>query len=50
MTLRTAWNWGVEMELVAGHYPNKGVRYANLDEKPPFQTREQTERKIQAAA
>jgi integrase len=48
VTLRTAWNWGVEMELVAGRYPSKGVRYAKTDEKPPFQTRQQIERKIAA--
>jgi integrase len=48
VTLRTAWNWGVAMELVSGRYPNKGVRYAKVDEKPPFQTREQIERKLAA--
>ena len=48
MTLRTAWNWGVAMELVAGRYPSKGIRFAKSDEKPPFHTREQIERKIAA--
>ncbi len=48
VTLRTAWNWGAEMEMVAGRYPNKGVRYAKMDEKPPFHTRDQIERKIAA--
>jgi integrase len=46
VTLRTAWNWGVAMKLVAGRYPSKGVRFAKTDEKPPFQTREQIERQI----
>jgi integrase len=48
VTLRTAWNWGAKMGLVAGRYPNDGLRYPKLDEKPPFQTRDQIERKIAA--
>ena len=48
VTLRTAWNWGMHRELVSGRYPNKGLRYAKSDEKPPFQMREQIERKIAA--
>jgi hypothetical protein len=46
VSLRTARNWGVEMGLVAGSYPNKGVRYPKADEKAPFQTRDQIKRKI----
>jgi integrase len=48
VTLRTAWNWGAKMGLVAGQYPNDGLRYPKLDEKPPFQTRDRIERKIVA--
>jgi integrase len=48
VTLRTAWNWGTKMGLVAGRYPNGGLCYPKLDEKPPFQTRDQIERKIVA--
>jgi integrase len=48
VTLRTAWNWGAKMGLVAGRYPNDGLRYPKLDEKPPFQTRDQIERRIAA--
>jgi integrase len=48
VTLRTAWNWGTKMVLVAGRYPNAGLCYPKLDEKPPFQTRDQIERKIAA--
>ena len=48
VTLRTDWNWGARMGLVAGRYPNDGLRYPKLDEKPPFQTRDQIERKIAA--
>ena len=41
VTLRTAWNWGVKMGLVAGRYPNGGLRFGKVDEKPPFMTREE---------
>lgn len=46
VTLRTAWNWGVKMGLVAGRFPYDGLRYPKSDEKPPFQTRAEIERKI----
>jgi integrase len=46
VSLRTAWNWGTRMELVAGRFPNSGLRYPKTEEKPPFQTREQIERLI----
>jgi len=48
VTLRTAWNWAVEMGLVAGRFPNKGLRFPKLDEKPPFMTRAEIERRIAA--
>ncbi|HKM55135.1 MAG TPA: site-specific integrase, partial [Isosphaeraceae bacterium] len=44
VTLRTAWNWGVKMGVVAGRYPNDGLRFGKVDEKPPFMTREEIER------
>ncbi len=48
VSLRTAWNWGVKMELVSGRFPNDGLRFAKIDEKPPFMTREEIERRIAA--
>jgi integrase len=48
ITLRTCWNWGVQFGLVAGKFPNKGLRYAKMDEKPPFQTIAEVERRIAA--
>ncbi len=48
VTLRTAWNWAAKMGLVAGRFPNDGLRYPKLDEKPPFMTREEIERQIAA--
>ncbi len=44
VTLRTAWNWGVKMDLIAGKFPNGGLRYPKKDAKPPFQTRAEIER------
>ncbi len=46
VTLRTAWNWGVRMNIVSGRYPYDGLRYPKTDEKPPFQTRAEIERQL----
>ena len=46
VTLRTAWNWGVRMGIVAGRCPVDGLRYAKGDEKPPFQSRAEIERQL----
>lgn len=48
VTLRTAWNWAVQFSLIDGKFPNKGVRYPKTDEKPPFQTFPEIERRIAA--
>jgi hypothetical protein len=31
VTLRTAWNWGVRMKIVAGRSPYDGLRYPKSD-------------------
>ncbi len=46
VTLRTAWNWGVRMKIVAGRFPYDGLRYAKSDERAPFQTRDEIERQL----
>ncbi len=46
VSLRTAWNWGAKMGLVAGRFPNDGLRFGKVDEKPPFMTRDEIERRI----
>lgn len=46
VSLRTAWNWGRPMKLVAGEFPNRGLRYPKSGEKPPFMTRAEIERQI----
>ncbi len=48
VTLRTAWNWAEKMAIVAGRFPYNGLRYSRSDEKPPFQTVEEIERRIKA--
>lgn len=45
-TLRTAWNWGVSMKIVAGRYPYDGLRYPKNDDKPPLQTMAEIQRQI----
>ncbi len=46
VSLRTAWNWGGKMGLVEGRFPHDGLRYPKADEKPPFQTRAEIERRL----
>ena len=48
ISLRTVWNWGVNMRLVSGKFPAAGLTYPKFHEKPPFQSREEIERRIQA--
>jgi hypothetical protein len=36
------------MGLVAGRFPNDGLRFPKVDEKPPFMTRQEIERQIAA--
>ena len=48
ITLRTVWNWAVQTNLVAGRFPNKGLRFPKTTEKPRFQTRAEIDRRIAA--
>jgi hypothetical protein len=45
-SLRAAWNWAVQMGLVTGNYPNRGLKFPKSEEKPPFQTWLEIERQI----
>ena len=45
-SLRACWNWAVHSGLLAGQFPNKGLRFPKTQEKPPFQTRDAIERII----
>jgi len=49
VTLRTAWNWAVGFGLIEGKFPAlKRVRLRKPEEKPPFQTWTEIERRIEA--
>jgi integrase len=45
-TFSAVWNWGRITGRVEGPFPNKGLRFAKTNEKPPFQTREEIDRQI----
>jgi integrase len=45
-SLRACWNWGAEAGLVTGRFPNRGLRYPKVDEKEPFQTWQEVERRV----
>ena len=45
-SLRAVWNWGMHSGLVTKSFPNKGMKYPKLDEKPSFQTWAEIERRI----
>jgi AbrB family looped-hinge helix DNA binding protein len=47
VTLRTVWNWGAKMKLVAGRFPYDGLRYPRTTEKPPFQTMAEIKRQLE---
>ena len=47
--MRAAWNWASHMKLVQGLFPSRGLVYPKADEKPPFMTRVEIERKLTAA-
>jgi integrase len=46
VTLRTVWNWSLHMGFVKKAFPNRGLRYPKLHEKPPFQTMAEVETRI----
>jgi integrase len=45
-SFRAAWNWAVLTGLVTGVFPGKGLVYPKGEEKPPFMTRAEIERRI----
>ena len=45
-SFRAAWNWGVHSGLVREAFPSKGLVYPKTDEKMPFMTWQEVERKI----
>lgn len=47
-SFRAAWNWGELSGYTSGRFPNKGLRYPKTDEKPPFMTLDEINRRIAA--
>jgi hypothetical protein len=47
-TFRSAWNWACRMRMVEGGFPSRGLVYPKGEEKLPFMTWEEIERRIQA--
>lgn len=45
-TFRAFWNWAVHAGRVRGSFPGRGLKYPKTDEKPPFQTWEEMNRRI----
>ncbi|MFO0881520.1 MAG: tyrosine-type recombinase/integrase [Gemmataceae bacterium] len=48
-TFRAAWNWAMANDLVEGPFPSRGLVYPKTDEKPPFMTWQEIERKVTAS-
>lgn len=47
VTLRTAWNWSFNMGLIHKPFPNRGLRFPKLAEKPPFRTFDEIRRRVE---
>lgn len=45
-TLRAVWNWGLLHNVLTGPNPVRGLKYEKGDEKPPFMTWGEIERRI----
>ncbi len=45
-TLSGLWNWAASQGLLAGRFPNSRLRFPKTNEKPPFQTIEEIQRRI----
>ncbi|HZZ27254.1 MAG TPA: site-specific integrase [Pirellulales bacterium] len=46
VTLRTVWNWSFHMGVVKRPYPNRGLLFPKMTEKPPFQTFAEVSRRV----
>lgn len=45
-SFRAAWNWAALTGMVHGQFPAKGLVYPKADEKPPFMTWDEIERRL----
>ncbi len=46
-TLSCLWSWAQRMGHLTGSFPNQGLVYPKMSEKPPFQTRTEIERQLE---
>ncbi len=46
-TLSSIWNWGSVRSYVENPFPNRGLKYPKSIDKPPFQSWDQIERRIE---
>jgi len=49
ITLRTVWNWGRQHGLISKPFPSKGLRYPKGNEKSPFMTFAEVEKRAEKA-
>jgi integrase len=49
-TFRAAWNWAVRSGIACGKFPSAGLVYPKGDEKSPFMTFDEIDRRIKAGA
>ena len=47
-SFRATWNWGARMKFVEGQFPSRGLVYPKTEEKIPFQTWSEIERRVKA--
>jgi integrase len=45
-SFRAVWNWGVQSGRLKGTFLNRGLKFPKADEKPPFMTWAEIERKL----
>lgn len=50
VTLRTVWNWGRQHELIEKEFPSKGLKYPKGQEKLPFMTFTEVQKRTQTAS
>jgi len=48
-SFRAAWNWAALTGMVQGQFPTKGLVYPKTDEKPPFMTWDEIERRLKSS-
>ena len=50
ITLRTVWNRALRMNMLTAAFPNRGLRFPKGNEKPPFMTFAEVQRRVAGGA